>query len=86
MLIPHLRYHVIARKLCVFSMLFWLNVATWGNVTRDRLLEVFFLDVGQGDAAVVRMPNGMVMVVDGGQRGATFDLRLARCSSVFVCA
>jgi competence protein ComEC len=73
MLIPHLRYHVIARKLCVFSMLFWLNVATWGNVTRDRLLEVFFLDVGQGDAAVVRMPNGMVMVVDGGQRGATFD-------------
>ena len=29
-------------------------------------LTVTFLDVGQGDAAVVRFPGGKVMVIDGG--------------------
>jgi glyoxylase-like metal-dependent hydrolase (beta-lactamase superfamily II) len=33
----------------------------------DRLLEVTFVDVQQGDAAFVRTPDGKFMVVDGGE-------------------
>ena len=39
----------------------------------DRL-EVVFLDVGQGDAAVVHLPGGKVMVIDaGGTPDGSFD-------------
>ena len=31
------------------------------------------MDVGQGDAAFVRFPNGKTMVVDGGERSEYFD-------------
>ncbi len=36
-------------------------------------LEVTFLDVGQGDSAVIRFPSGRVMVVDGGKRFHDLD-------------
>ncbi|MFZ5861285.1 MAG: DNA internalization-related competence protein ComEC/Rec2 [Nitrospirota bacterium] len=36
-------------------------------------LEVTFLDVGQGDSAVVRFPSGRIMVVDGGKRFHELD-------------
>ncbi|MEW6681932.1 MAG: DNA internalization-related competence protein ComEC/Rec2 [Nitrospirota bacterium] len=39
-------------------------------------LEVTWLDVGQGDGAVIRFPSGRVMVVDGGKR--FFDLDAGR--------
>lgn len=73
LLVPHLKAHRVARKASVAAVLIWLNMAAWGRALADRPLQVFFLDVGQGDAAVVRMPNGMVLVVDGGQRRAEFD-------------
>jgi competence protein ComEC len=34
----------------------------------DGRLRVDFLDVGQGDSALVTMPNGMTLLVDGGGR------------------
>ncbi len=39
-----------------------------------RALVITFLDVGQGDAAVIEAPGGAVMVIDGGgTRDGTFD-------------
>jgi competence protein ComEC len=40
----------------------------------DRALTVTFLDVGQGDAAVVEAPGGVAMLIDGGgTRDGLFD-------------
>ncbi|MCX6358176.1 MAG: ComEC/Rec2 family competence protein [Armatimonadetes bacterium] len=40
----------------------------------DGMLSVMFLDVGQGDAAVVRTPNGLTLAVDTGRSTTNSDL------------
>ena len=62
-----------AWKAGLFGLLIWVDVALWTNVLRERQLEVVFLDVGQGDTAFLRFPNGRTMVVDGGARSDRFD-------------
>jgi len=57
----------------VFLVLASGNVAVWSHLLRGRQLEVVFLDVGQGDAAFLRFPNGRTMVIDGGNRSFYFD-------------
>ena len=70
---PLLPHRAWARKAAIFAVLIWLNVAVWTYALRSRDLEIVFLDVGQGDAAFVRFPDGKTMVVDGGERSAYFD-------------
>lgn len=57
-------------------------VGSWAWRARDRatddMLRITFLDVGQGDAAVIELPDGAVWLVDaGGAPGAPGDLRVA---------
>lgn len=40
---------------------------------KGRLLEVVTLDVGQGDAAIVRFPDNRTMLIDGGIRRTYYD-------------
>ncbi len=57
----------IARKLLFFLLLLTLNGFFWKNVVwTSKNLEVYFLDVGQGDGILCRFPNGQSMLIDGG--------------------
>lgn len=58
---------VFGAALLVCGSVAWrLAERAWG-----RTLTATFLDVGQGDACVVELPHGHVIVIDGG--GGTFD-------------
>jgi competence protein ComEC len=51
-------------------------MGAWGIALSHRALpslDIVFLDVGQGDAAFVRFPDGRTMAVDLGPRDAYFD-------------
>jgi competence protein ComEC len=47
--------------------------SSWWQRYRSDVLDVYFLSVGQGDAAVIKLPGGKIAVVDAGPpgRGAT---------------
>ena len=45
------------------------NIGIWKNIWQtESALEVYFLDVGQGDAIFFKYPNGRTLLVDGGIR------------------
>src|SRR5207245_9688591 len=65
-----------ARALAIVALAGLVADAAWW--VRERYwaerLRVTFLDVGQGDAAVLELPGGRVLVVDaGGFPGGDFD-------------
>lgn len=52
-----------------------ITVSMWLPARPPRGVEVTFVDVGQGDAALVRLPEGAVILIDGGgSRTGTFDV------------
>ncbi|MBI3610979.1 MAG: DNA internalization-related competence protein ComEC/Rec2 [Nitrospirae bacterium] len=56
----------------------WLWIGRFLTSHHDGRLRVTFLDVGQGDAAWIEMPDGETMLIDGGGAYGNFDLgRLA---------
>ncbi len=49
-------------------------VLIWNPViNRNQALELYFLDVGQGDAAVIRTPHGKTVVIDAGDCSGNTD-------------
>ena len=55
----------------------WIVIAPSSGIfaAGERLLRVTFLDVGQGDAAIVQFPDGRTLSVDaGGVPGGGFDI------------
>jgi len=61
------------RKYAVYIILILINLVVWKWWFNDGRLDVIFLDVGQGDAAIVRFPNDKVMLIDIGYRSLQED-------------
>jgi len=70
------RRHGTWRRVAAAALLLLAGDAAWWTWERwaPGRLRVAFLDVGQGDAAVIELPDGSVLVVDaGGFPGSDFD-------------
>lgn len=62
------------RKYAVFLILVAANFFVWKSVLqKSDWLEVIYFDVGQGDAALVKFPNGQNLLIDAGPNIADFD-------------
>jgi competence protein ComEC len=73
--LPFVRAGAVRRGLALAVLSVALVDAGYWTYVRwlDPSLRVTFLSVGQGDAAVVELPRGRVVVVDGGGLPGSFD-------------
>lgn len=65
----------VIQKRIVFASLFIANILIVNSLfhSYDQSLRVTFLDVGQGDGAIIQFPTGEVIVVDAGPKTNEFD-------------
>jgi competence protein ComEC len=69
-LLPFLRRHWTLRAGSCFLLIWVTGASLWPWVKPgERILRVTFLDVGQGDAALVELPDGRRLLIDGGGGG-----------------
>jgi competence protein ComEC len=75
-LVPHLATHVWTRIAAAALLVTVTALSVWPWLSPgDGRLRVTFLDVGQGDATLVELPEGPRILVDGGPGGARrFDV------------
>lgn len=66
------RLRVAGAGLTVVLISWWLSPSV-SRADGDRW-RVIFLDVGQGDSAVVELPDGRTVLIDGGGRYERFDM------------
>jgi competence protein ComEC len=66
------RVRVAGAGLAMLLIGWWLSPAV-SQADGDRW-RVTFLDVGQGDSAVVELPDGQAVLIDGGARYERFDM------------
>lgn len=65
---PALRYGIILMLLVGANLTVWIRM-----LAPSRSLEVYFLSVGQGDAAVIKFPTEQTLLIDGGPAYDDFD-------------
>jgi competence protein ComEC len=67
---PRLRWRWLLLSLALVTGSVWTAVV---QGTHRPQLDVVFFDVGHGDAALLRLPNGRHLLIDAGARGPTGD-------------
>ncbi|WHZ15173.1 MAG: DNA internalization-related competence protein ComEC/Rec2 [Nitrospira sp.] len=67
---PLVRGAMVMGILCIVTWWLWSP----RPFSRDGQVRVTFLDVGQGDSAVIELPTGAVVLIDGGATYERFDM------------
>lgn len=67
---PRRRWRLIVATVLLAGLGIWSDILT---VADSSQLDVVFFDVGQGDAALVALPNGQHLLVDAGPRSPYAD-------------
>ncbi|MBH0180912.1 MAG: DNA internalization-related competence protein ComEC/Rec2 [Nitrospira sp.] len=70
-LVPR-RIRIVGAGVAIFFVCWWVAFPRIGP-DGDRW-RVTFLDVGQGDSAVIELPDGQTVLIDGGARYERFDM------------
>ena len=73
----HLHIGSVARKM-IIAFLVSLNILLFvptssSEKSHEGLLRASFIDVGQGDAALVEFPDGKTMLIDAGPKSGDYD-------------
>lgn len=55
----------------MLTMLAVAGLVLPASAQSDSDLTIVYIDVGQGDSTIIRMPNGKAMLIDGGEREQT---------------
>lgn len=55
-----------SRRIILFAFCLWIGTYAYAYISKPSLLEIHFLDVGQGDSTWIQFPNGQRMLIDAG--------------------
>lgn len=61
------------QKVTVIGLLIAANIYIWLTIAGSSQMTITFLDVGQGDAAVVELPSKKTLLIDAGDRNYKRD-------------
>lgn len=67
---------------CIPSALQILLVSTALSFCGIQKLQIFYMDVGQGDGEIIRSPQGSVVLIDGGKNNC--DIQIAYMKSIGI--
>lgn len=70
-------------RLTFIGFLILINIFIWSVVwsSDSSELQVYFLDIGQGDAILIKSPAGNKMLIDGGVSGSVLMAELSKAIS-----